>query len=224
MKILNLALIFSLFLSPEGICEIEQFVKSPRKYTLDSQSEKEYADISLLSARAPLLQDALIECGMDRTEAQDFLQQHRSPMVLVEGAHAQAKHNLEQTKKVLGAMDDSIREKYRVLTYQWIGPKSLLLNDVSSELMITENQKRKLRSIYYDYFERLAPANRRDFHYGMTEDERKEYSRNTQTIEKHRDEELLNVLNDQQIEKWKNLLGQDSAALERFRAYCEKYN
>ncbi|WP_146209408.1 hypothetical protein [Coraliomargarita sinensis] len=221
---MNLVLILSALLTHVAVCEIEQFVKSPRKYTLNSASEKRYADISLFSERAPILHDVLVECGMSISEAHVFIEQHKPSMVMVEGAHAQAMHNLEQTKKVLEVMDESIREEYSKLTYQWIGPRALLFSEVSSGLGLTESQISKLKSIYYDYFERLAPANRKDFRYGMTKGERKEYSTITKTIEEHRDEELMNVLDDQQIEKWKRLLGEGSEALERFRAYCGKHN
>ena len=191
-----------------------------RKYVIDSQREKETVKKALLATLAPLT--VLREIGMPVTEATLFMRAHING-AMVEGHEAQVDYNYRHAQRVLADLPSQYSNEFMRLTYQWVGPSALLREEVANAVDLTLEQKRKVQEVYFEFSERIVPANRSDFSYQMTPEERRAYNTMSQKIKNDGDRELLDVLTPDQITKWKELLGAPSPALEEFRDYCDKY-
>jgi hypothetical protein len=181
----------------------------------------EYAKKDLLAKLAPLLPNVLIEIGMEQDQAIKICEKYQS-FTRVEGHYAQIDYNLEQAQKILSDLPPQFRSEFMRLTYQWVGPSSLLRDEVSEKLLLSRDQRSNVQTVYLDYAEQLAPANRPDFHYKVSTEEEYKYHRRTLEIENKRDIDLLSILTPQQRFAWDNLLGTPSKALANFRDYCEE--
>ena len=191
-----------------------------RKYVIDSQQEKETTKKALLAQLAPLI--VLREIGMPAEDASLFSDAYMNG-AMVEGHEAQVDYNYRHAQRVLAALPSQYSNEFMRLTYQWVGPSALLRDEVADAVDLTLEQKRKVQEVFFEYSERIVPANRSDFSYQMTPEERRAYNTRSQQIVNDGDRELLNVLTPDQITKWKELLGAPSPALEEFRNYCDKY-
>jgi len=185
-----------------------------RKYAIDSQKEMETIKKALLAQLAPLI--VLREMGMPIEDATRFMRDHING-AMVEGHEAQIDYNYRHAQRVLADLPTQYSNAFMRLTYQWVGPSSLLRKEVAQEIDLTLEQKKNVQSVYFDYVERMAPANRSDFSYQMTPDERGAYHERTKQIHSDRDRALLDVLTPNQLEIWNSMVGENSPALESFR-------
>jgi len=177
----------------------------------------------LESQLAPLLPEVLEESGMDRNAALAFVNSVPPP-ALVDGWENQVQWNSERSASLLEKMPPDVREKFLVLSYQWIGPSAILRDDVSTHLKVSPDQKEKIRLIYLEFQNRLAPVNRKDFSYGMTPEQTKNFQKASEDLAADRDHKILNVLDNQQRAAWRSLIGPPSPSLKTFRIYCQTHN
>lgn len=177
----------------------------------------------LQSQLAPLLPDVLEESGMAKDAALAFVDSVPPPS-LVEGWQSQVQWNSERSASLLEKMSPAVRKKFLILSYQWVGPSAILRDEVSTHLKVSPDQQEKIRLIYLEFQNRLAPVNRKDFSYGMTAEQTKNFQKASEALEADRDNKILDVLDDQQREAWRKLIGSPSPALESFRLYCETHN
>lgn len=190
-----------------------------RKYVIDSPEEKIIAKKALLAQLAPLV--VLREIGMPAEDATLFSDTYMNG-AMVEGHEEQVDYNYRHAQRVLTALPAQYSNEFMRLTYQWVGPSALLREEVADAVDLTQEQQRKVQEVYYEFSERIVPANRPDFSYQMTPEERRAYNTRSQQIKNDGDRELLDVLTPDQITKWKELLGAPSPALKEFRDYCDK--
>ena len=190
-----------------------------RKYVIDSLKEKIIVKKALLSQLAPLI--VLREIGMPAEDATLFSDAYRNA-AMVEGHEAQVDYNYRHAQRVLADLPSQYSNEFMRLTYQWVGPSALLREEVADAVELTLEQKKKVQEVFFEYSERIVPANRSDFSYQMTPEERRAYNTRSQQIINDGDRELLDVLTPDQITKWKELLGAPSPALKEFRDYCDK--
>lgn len=177
----------------------------------------------LQSQLAPLLPEVLEEAGMAKDDALAFVKTVPPP-ALVEGWESQVQWNSERSASLLEKMPPEVREKFLILSYQWVGPSAILRDDVSAHLKVSPDQKEKIRLIYLAFQNRLAPVNRTDFSYGMTPEQTKNFQKASEALAADRDNKLLDVMDNQQQEAWRKLIGPPSPALKAFRIYCETQN
>ena len=190
-----------------------------RKYSIISEKDRDSVQKALLADIAPLLPQVMIEIGMPREEVADFCNEHQIQPAMLISRDAQIEYNYQQAQRVLAAIPPQYVDNFNRLTYQWAGPISLLRTEVALALALTPDQQEKVKSVCYDYYERLAPANRSDFSYQMTKEERAKYNEVTRQIESQRDLALLALLTPDQLNIWKLIIGETSAALANFREY-----
>lgn len=139
---------------------------------------------------------------------------------MVNTHRGQIDHDYARATEILAALPEGVRKKFLRLSYQWTGPSSLWRDEVAETLALSPDQKSRVGEILVDFLEKVAPANRTDFSYGMTPSQKTSYRARTIEIETERDRRLLDILTPDQRQAWQKLIGSPSKALQDFRDYC----
>jgi hypothetical protein len=200
---------------------VPAFGEDARAYQLESAEDVAYARKQILSQLAPLLPSVLQESGVPESQIGPLCQRFENKG-MVNTHRGQIDHDYARAAEILSALPEEVREKFLRLSCQWVGPSALWRDEVAARLVLEPDQMRRIGEVQVEFLERLAPANRPDFSYGMTDAEEKAFRRRTTEIELERDQSLLEILTPIQRQGWQDWIGPESKALREFREYCAR--